>query len=275
MEIRGRWSCVGDKFEAVLNIYSIKSLIMKQAIFLFIILCICACKPPVNVVDGSEAGFIFRATVENVGAATLPEITDVSKCIVVKVNEVIFAPPGFEDWTGKSITVAVEELGSKKPGQEQVFYTNGWLYGRSLAVLEIASKDSREVTNKQVLDGVTRSQDNKVRERLEATELVISGEVIRIGETIQPKTVSEHNPLWTRAIIRIESLEKGNEQSPEMEFLFAFSGDIMWEGAPKFQEGDKGIWLFRPADQEKSFRISEKEDFYPMERLEYIRSLLK
>ncbi|MEN8230609.1 MAG: hypothetical protein ABFS38_20800 [Bacteroidota bacterium] len=250
---------------------------MKQTIFIFMTLCLFTCKPPQNILDGSDAQFIFRATVESVGAANLPEISDVSNCIVVKVNEVISAPPGFSDWTGKSITVAVKESGRKEPGQEQVFYTNGWLYGKSIAVLEVTSKDSREVTNQQILDGVTRYQDNEVRERLKTSELVISGQVIRIGETIQPKTISEHDPLWTEAIIQIESVEKGEVQSSELKFLFASSGDIMWEGSPKFKEGDTGIWLFRPQDQdqEKRLRISQKEDFYPIERLEYIRSLLK
>lgn len=248
---------------------------MKPTILFFMVLCILACGPPKNIEDGIDAPFIFRATVERVGAATLPEISDVSNCIVVKVNEVIYAPPGFTDWTGKSITVAVKESGKQKAGVEQVFYTNGWLYGKSLAVLEVASKDSREVTNQQVLDGVARNQDNKVRERLKASELVVSGQVIKIGETIQQKTISEHDPIWTAAIIKIDSVEKGKIQGSELKIFFASSGDIMWEVSPKFKVGDEGIWLFNRTSIEKGFIISEREDFYPIEKLNYIRSLLK
>jgi hypothetical protein len=248
---------------------------MKPSILFFMAVSFFACKPPQNLSDANDAKFIFRATVERVGAATLPEISNVSNCIVVKVNEVIYAPPGFADWTGRSITVAVKESGRQKPGTEKVFYTNGWLYGKSLAVVELASRDSREISNKQVLDSVAGNQDKKVRERLKVSELVVSGQVIKIGEIIQSKTISEHDPLWTMAIIKIDSVEKGKTQSSELRILFASSGDIMWEESPKFKEGIKGIWLFRRMNQETGFSISEKEDFYPIERLVYIRSLLK
>ena len=234
-----------------------------------------ACNPPQKMADANDAKFIFRATVERIGAATLPEISDVSNCIVVKISDVISAPSGFTDWTGKSITVAVKETGRLKPGTEQVFYTNGWLYGKSLAVLELTSRDSKEVTNQQVLEGVNGNQDKKIRERLKASELIISGQIIKIGETIQPKTISEHDPLWTMAVIKIDSVEKGKVQGSELPILFVSSGDVMWEGSPKFRKGDKGIWLFRRTNQEASFRISENEDFYPIERLRSIRSLLK
>jgi hypothetical protein len=47
------------------------------------------------------------------------------------VNEVVSAPPGFDDWTGRSITVSVKDIGLQKPGTEKLFYTNGWLYGKT------------------------------------------------------------------------------------------------------------------------------------------------
>ena len=258
----------------IINAYTL--LIMKPTILFFIILCIFACSPPKSIVDGIDAPFIFRATVERVGAATLPEISDVSNCIVVKVNEVIFAPPGFTDWTGKSITVAVKEPGRQKPGLEQVFYTNGWLYGKSLAVVEVASRDSREVTNQQVLDGVARNQDNKLRERLKASELVVSGQILKVHETEKQKLDSEHDPYWITAEIQVDSLEKGTTEGRTVTFRFASSYDIMWEESPKFKLGDKGIWLFRRSpDQKEIFTITAHQDFFPIERLEYIRSLLK
>lgn len=239
-------------------------------------LCVFACSAPKATPSANGAKFIFRATVEQIAAATLPEISDVSQCIVVKVNEVVSAPPGFADWTGKSITVAVKEVNKHKPESEQLFFTNGWLYGKSLAVVEVSSGDSGAFSNQQVMEGVAKDQDDEVQKRLKRSELVVSGEVIRIGETVKQNQVSEHNALWTEAIIRIESVEKGTAQNTELVVLFASSGDIMWEDAPKFKPGDKGIWLLRrSAQQDETFSISEQQDIYPIERLEYIRSLLK
>jgi len=50
----------------------------------------------------------------------------------------------------------------------------------------------------------------------------------------------------------------------------------MWERSPKFKVGDEGIWLLRrKPNQENQYSITEQEDFYPIERLAYLRSLLK
>ncbi|HAQ18635.1 MAG TPA: hypothetical protein DCR40_05285 [Prolixibacteraceae bacterium] len=249
---------------------------MKPLILFFIVLGILSCNQPKKPTDADAAKFIFRATVERIRAATLPEISDVSNCIVVKVKEVIYAPPDFGDWTGKSITVSVKEIGRQKPDLEQVFYTNGWLYGKSLAVVERASRDSRKITNKQVLDGITAYQDQKVRDRLKSSELVVSGKIIKVSEEDKQKTDSEHDPYWMTAVIEVDSFEKGKSEDHTVIFRFALSYDVMWEGSPKFKVGDIGIWLFRRnPDKEKYFTITESEDFFPIERLSYIRSLLK
>ena len=249
---------------------------MKPTILLVMILSIVACNPPQNLGNASDAKFIFRATVEQVRAATLTEITDVTNCIVVKVNEVVSAPPGFDDWTGRSITVSVKDIGQQKPGTEQLFYTNGWLYGKSLAVVELSSRNSKEVSNEQVISELDANQDKKVRERLKSSELVIAGKVIKISNPEKLKVDTEHDPYWSIAEIQISSVEKGKWESKTISIQFAASRDVMWERSPKFKVGDEGIWLLRrKPNQENQYSITEQEDFYPIERLAYLRSLLK
>ncbi len=235
-----------------------------------------ACTTPKPATGATGAKFIFRATVERVAAATLPEISDVSNCIVVKVSEVVSAPPGFTDWTGKSITVAVRDINSQKPETEKLFYTNGWLYGQSLAVVEVHSTESREVSNEEVLAGVNKAQDDGVRERLKRAALVISGEVVRLSDPEKQPVDSEHDPYWVTAEIQTEEVLKGSAEGSTITFRFPSSYDIMWQYAPKFKVGDKGIWLLQRApNQETIFSITEEQDFYPIERKEYIQSLLK
>ena len=233
------------------------------------------CKPPQNTATTREATFIFRATVENIGQSTLTEISDPSNCIIVKVNDVIVAPPGFTDWKGRSITVAVKGIGNQKQGQEKVFYTDGWLYGKSLAVVEINSKDSKEVTNEQVIREMTANQDKKVTERLKSSELVFTGEIVKIDSLASLK-LSEHDPEWAIAVTRIDTVLKGKTQTKEIRFRFPTSDDVMWVDAPKFRAGQKGIWLLRRStSNEDIYTITEKADYYPSERISYIRSLLK
>ena len=245
-------------------------------IFYILILLNLACNPPKNVISANDSKFIFRATTEQIGTATLPEISDPGNCIVVKVNEVISAPPGFTDWTGKLITVAVKEPGRQKPGIEKVYYTNGWLYGKSLAVIEISSRNANEISNKEVLDGVNKNQEQKIKERIKSSELVISGQIFKI-DTLRntSKVISEHEPEWRLATVNIDSVLKGRQLTSTV-FRFPSSRDIMWIDSPKFSKSQRGIWLLRKLNaNDDVFTITEKEDYFSIDSLSIIRSLMK
>ncbi len=249
---------------------------MKRIFPLFTVFIFFGCNPSKDTISSLGAKFIFRATVEQIAAATLPEISDVSQCIIVKVNEVVSAPPGFTDWTGKSITVNVKGIDRYKSQSEVLFYTNGWLYGRSLAVVEVNSMDSQEFSNEQVLAGIEQDRDEEVQKRLKRTELVVTGEVIRISEPEKQQIDSEHDPAWVTAEIEIDKTLKGTDPGGTLSFRFPSSYDIIWENAPKFKVGDKGVWLLRRDEkQDNTFSITESEDYYPIERADYIEKLLK
>ena len=239
-----------------------------------LIFSICCCTTQKEVVNTSNAKFIFKANIEKVGSATIPEISDVSKCIVTKINEVFYAPSDFADWTGRSITVVVKDPEKKKVGSEMVFYTNGWLYGKSLAVIEIESIDAGQISKEQVLKEVQAGKDSRVRERLRKSELVVSGEILDVKETKKQSARSEHDPKWTNAVIRIDTLIMGQIAENDVIIQFASSKDVMWANSPKFTMGEKGIWLLRRSE-DKVYTVIESMDFYPIEKLEYIQSLLK
>ncbi len=249
---------------------------MKLTFLILFVLSVFSCSTSKDSQSAFGAKFIFRATVEQISAATLPEISDVSQCIIVKVNEVVWAPPGFTDWTGKSITVNVKGNDKHKVESEVLFYTNGWLYGRSLAVVEVNSMDTQELSNAQVLAGVQKDQDDEVQKSLKRAELVVSGKVIRISEPVKQRIDSEHDPLWVTAEIEIDKTLKGSDSRSTLSFQFPSSTDIMWENAPKFKEGDTGVWLLRRSQQQDdTFSVTETGDYYPLNRANYIEKLLK
>tara|TARA_R110000868_G_scaffold4211_1_gene26365 strand:- start:8739 stop:9416 length:678 start_codon:yes stop_codon:yes gene_type:complete len=223
-----------------------------------------------------QAQFIFRGTVEQVQAANLPEIKDVSNTIVVKVDEVVYAPPGFTDWTGKLITVAAKKPTEFKPQSQRLFYTNGWLYGQSLAVVEVGDGNFKDRSNEEVLMGVQHHQDNDVQERLKRADLVVVGQIIAIKKDIEVQRISEHNPLWATVTVKVDNYLKGSGDAENVQFSHPTSRDVMWADAPRFDEGVKGIWILHQSELVKGkLTITEKRDFFPIERLTYIESLLK
>lgn len=87
-----------------------------------------------------QARFIFRGTVEQLQAATMTNVPVTGRTVVVRVDEVIQAPSALAHVAGQRITV---QLGSRERvtvGQQAVFYTNGWLFGESVAVQSIGHR---------------------------------------------------------------------------------------------------------------------------------------
>ena len=151
----------------------------------------------------STIRFVFRATVEKIGASTVAEVPASERTLVVSVTEVYRAPdlPGL--LAGQSITVLANDA-APRAGQDVLFLARGWLYGHSLAVIEVA----REVTSvdfkglPQQLSAEAQAQrDEALTARLRIASLVVSA---RVAETrspgpVDPVTVSEHTPYWSEA----------------------------------------------------------------------------
>ena len=79
----------------------------------------------------AKARFVFRGTVQKLNASTLPEVHDTSKTAVVRVDATVQAPKTLSHYTGKDITVRVDDPGELKVGQEAVFFADAWLFGHA------------------------------------------------------------------------------------------------------------------------------------------------
>jgi len=89
---------------------------------------------------------------------------------------------------------------------------------------------------------------------------------------------SEHDPLWSRATIRITTAIKGRASEPVV-VNFATNFDYLWALAPKPKVGDTGIFLLQP-DRERKYRASglfllDPLDALPTSELERVRRLLR
>ena len=81
-----------------------------------------------------EARFVFKGTVQKLKAATIREVSADQGPAIVRVDEVIHAPEILSQYAAQNITVLMTGKKKLKKGQQSVFYTNGVMFGDSVAV---------------------------------------------------------------------------------------------------------------------------------------------
>jgi hypothetical protein len=237
--------------------------------------------------------FVFAGTVVALQAATMPAVPITPTTMIVKVDEVIHAPVGLGDHTGQEITVQAEKRWKLQAGDRAIFYTNGWLYGQSLAVLAIGVQKVSKSTARQrqrVTASVQNRADQELQNRLARANLVIVGKVANVQEipsdsrliaAVPSPTglVSEHDPQWQQAVIDVESVEKGNLVEKTVAVPFPASQDVRWYQVPKFQTGQEGVFLLHTNQDVRGLAREAPTslnplDIQPKDQLERIRTLI-
>jgi hypothetical protein len=213
-----------------------------------------------------QANFIFKGTVQKLKAATMPEVPVDDRTAIVRVDEIIQAPEALADYAGREITVALSGKKAIKESEQAVFYTNGWIFGESLAV---QSLDQRPAPKGIAAMGITPGDPvenlaNRQSElRFAAAEVVISGRVTSVrlssqevvaggigaaalgdeaGTTLS-KPISEHDPLIQEAVVEVDAVHKGQHAGNEAVVRFPSSTDVKWYKAPKFRPGQQGFFM--------------------------------
>jgi hypothetical protein len=235
-----------------------------------------------------QSQFVFKGTVRKVNAATLPQILPTPNTVIVKVDEVLHAPPtSLGDYKGKEVTVQLNRARTVRAGEQFVFFTTSWMFGSSIAVREVGRmrpEPDVAMTRDRLTEAQAKAADNKLQNRLADAGLVVAGRgsAVRLApEDVRQRSVSEHDPDWWEAVIEIDSVLKGEVSERSVVVLFPSSRDVMWEGAPKFREGEEGIWILRrerirglPATSEY-FTALRARDFHSKEQLDRIRQLVR
>jgi hypothetical protein len=234
--------------------------------------------------DLRHAELVFKGTVAGLRASTMPEVPASDSTVVIAVAEVYRSPDALRGLAGTSITVVTRDPHSLQPGQEALFLAKGWLYGQSIAVLEVAHL-SGGVDFKglpQEIDAEDRiMRDEALSERIANASVIVAGKVVatRPLGIPDPLTVSEHTPLWTEATISVTGVEKGSLTASEVTILYPESRDILWYQVPKFQIGQEGVWLLQRKPIEglarEEFTALHPLDFHAPDAVGRIRDLLR
>lgn len=221
----------------------------------------CAAQPPtpsrayIDLVRRS--GFIFQGTVRSIGAAT-PTVVRQSNTAIVLVARVWEALPPVGNVQGREVTVRLRNPEQVRPGQTATFFTYVYSAGQSLGVQEVGILPREDTTRAAArIQSARRTlSDDRLSRRLVTARLVVVGSA---GEA-RPAEGSnehrgEHDPLWWRVPIRVETVLKGSRRDSVVLVNFARSDDPAWERSPKPRAGDRGIYLLQPTGGTR-FRVS-------------------
>lgn len=195
--------------------------------------------------------YIFLGRVEKTQSSTLKVLPASKRTAVVRVMKVLRSPRTLNNFTGQDITVVLAMSEGLKPGKELVFFTNGQLYGESIAVQEVGRlPNGREATRlkQQIRAADTRSSERELAARIAKAAIVVGGQVISSKPLVegQSKPISEHDPQWQEAVIRVATVIKGKvPKSRLVAVLYPKSKDVMWAGAPQLAQGVSGIFILQ------------------------------
>ena len=125
-----------------------------------------------------------------------------------------------------------------------MFFTRSWLYGRSLAVIEVGrvpNGDGNTVA-KDIKDAEQAALDRRLRERIAKAALVVSrqGGRRRDGPGAPAPNRDGAPPAVGDAFFRVGEALKGKPQGPTIAVVLPRSTDELWIDSPKLEAGRRG-----------------------------------
>ncbi len=222
--------------------------------------------------------FIFRGTVLQQGASSVPYLPASDELITARLDESLRTDPVLGDLRGKTITV---DVGSETfaVGQQAIFLTNSWVHGRGIAVREVASLDVSEEA--AVAAAVAELPTDHLIDRLQDATSIVDAQITEIDPP--GFTLDQHDGLWAAALLDVNTALKGSAP-PANTFYFATAQWPPWNQMPQFQVGQSGIFVLHtptpgmvndggtlPAG---SLVAVDPADFQPESQAEQIKQLL-
>ena len=256
---------------------------MRQLCVLLMMPVVLALQPPdaarTNMQKLAEqSNFVFQGTVSRLNASTERQVPASASTAVVRVEKVIQGENMASDIAGKEITVLLLKPRSVTVGRPVLFFSNVAVIGKSLAVQEVGHVDvTRSSTMVGEVTAYAKSQPERdLQRRIAGADLVVTGTVasIRSPERKGPLP-SEHDPEWTEAIVTVQSTDKGSPQQ-RVTVWFPASQDIGWFRAPKFKEGQSGVFLLRRTRERglQGFTALDPLDVQPVAERDRVRRMI-
>lgn len=206
-----------------------------------------------------EASIIFAGTVTGMKSSSVAEVPASAQTIVVRVDRILRKPAAVALATGDSVTLYAQDAASFQEGDQATFYTRGVIFGEGLVVREVgherlssrmgAARMDEYQAKMTRLDDELR--DEALRAKIAAADVIVVGQVeeVRLPQTKtlraqeKPSRISEHDPMWREAVIKVESAFRGAQDGDTIVVRFSASEDVAWFRAPKLQIGQTGTFI--------------------------------
>jgi hypothetical protein len=232
-----------------------------------------------------DSTLIFTGTIVSLDS-NVSGITAGDNPMIVKVDRVDSTndqiKKNFGSLVGKQLTVVVDPAFTSAPerrvGVSAVFFVNPLSYEKNIAVTAVAVADNRTIKNlaAQLRSAIEQKNKQPVTQALTTADTVVAGVVQNIRPLPEAKIeklgaldngydlYSEHSPRWREAVIRVQSVLKGDKGEKTVLVIFPSTEDLMWENSPKFKANQRGTWLLHSAaqlDDERAKILLEPEPF--------------
>jgi len=248
----------------------------------------------------SQAEFVFVGQVASDKppvALARPRATTVS----VRVDRVLKpqGPSGLAGYKDQTIAVRLRAGSTVAQGATATFYTRIVSLGKVLEVIELGHVQSPAVASRSAqLERATAVAQRtlavhrraELERRTAAATVVLSGRVLAVRNTATAGgplggRQSEHDPQWSEAVVEVTDVLKGKVANQQVTLRFPSSMDIAWYNAPKFKEGDKGIFLLGKDGAMLSQRVAapgvqapvvaQARSFLPIDNLDEVRAAVQ
>lgn len=202
-----------------------------------------------------RSSVVFIGTVSKLNAASFAEVPASEKNAVVRVDVLLEKPGAVSISIGQDVTLRLKDPSVFREGMQATFYADGWIVGRGVALTEVDHKLTQEADSPSIRVTAARSYGNarkqlieaKLRAQIDSADVVALGKVIAVRPLTQTnadkKFITEHDPEWQEAIIKIQTGMKGVADGDEIVVRFSGSMDVAYYRMPKFKEGEERIVL--------------------------------
>lgn len=208
-----------------------------------------------------RSAIVVRGKVLKVNASDEPMAGASPSTAVISVEKMYAGQEIAGDLLGRTATVILKRPGSVKVGEELLFFANPRFLGRSLTIAD-EGELSVEAGTPAILSGseahAQARKDKTVRQRLANAKMVFRGTVdsVRPLENDAAQAISEHDPEWQVANVKIAAPLRGGQAGEVVLVLFPASRDIMWFNAPKLKAGQDAVFLAQPFEKQDT-RLSQ------------------
>jgi hypothetical protein len=231
-----------------------------------------------------KSTIVFKGTITHPHNKGLVPANTSEDTAVVHVDTVYYLRGNGMKLDGQDVLLKAKSISDDDVGKPQVFFAKSWLYGQSVALIEVARipEDSEFAAKDEILESLERLGSNRVLYRIALANVIVTGKV----SDIVPATELSEIPPTSReglqfAVIQIDSVEKGQYSLKTIKVLFSSSAEPRWR-MPRFHKGQEGIWLLQRNQTERkgplygipAFTALDSDDFHPTDEIEAIRAMI-